>query len=250
MDLVKAQKAKMFIGDIELDVFLLESGEYKYSKTQIETSLGYEPTRRAYRDFLTSKDPKAIQAKGLAAGNYKIKYEGKTYTLVSQEEVVLFWGFQAQNGNQSAQYLLMACALEALERRADAAFGKERSEEERNKRIEARTKGKIARRNLTDAIKDYIENHEVSENYRKNIFSNCSNHLNKIILGAKAKQAKEFYQIPESSLLRNHIPVEALRELELTEEMASRLIDEREVEPLEAVKQACVLCFTKSIGMV
>jgi hypothetical protein len=151
----KAIRATIKLGGIELDVFQLPDGSYRYSKTDIEASLGYEPTRRAYRDFLKSKDAKALKAKELSGGNTTLKYMSKTYTLVTQEEVTLFWGFQAQNGNQEAFALIMSCVSEALERRADNAFGILRSEQERNAWFSQRMSSKLYRRAFTDKVADW-----------------------------------------------------------------------------------------------
>jgi hypothetical protein len=243
----KATRATIKLGDIDLDVFQLPDGEYRLSLTQSATALGFDKRRGS--DFLglevvQNLTTYALQGSGFIAEDTNQKI--KALTMDAFKSVVMYY---ALKGNLLAQAILEACLVEALERRADAAFGVVRDEEERNDRMAARVKGKVARRSLTDVIKAYVESRDVSDNYKKFIFSNCSDHLNKIILGAKAKQAKEFYHIPESSLLRNHIPVDALRELELTEEMAARLIEERDMEPLEAVKQACVVCFTRSVGL-
>jgi hypothetical protein len=244
---IKAVRATITLGDIKLDVFQLPDGEYRVSLTQTTEALGFD--KRKGSSFLALEVVQSLATYGLQGSiflaedtNQKIK----ALTLDAFKAIVMYY---ALKGNLLAQSILGACLVEAVERRADAAHGVVRDEEERNDRMTARIKGKVARRTLTDVVKNYIESHDVSDNYKKFIFSNCSDHLNKIILGAKAKQAKEFYQVPESSLLRNHIPVAALRELELTEEMAARLIEERDMEPLEAVKQACVVCFTRSVGL-
>lgn len=252
---IKAVRAKIKLGDIDLDVFQLPGGEYRYSQTQAFISIADEDydTQQAAKRYIqicTSKKAQHLAVPTLQTyEKTKIEGENQIVKLISQADIMSFWAMAAFLGHTKALGLLMACGIEALERRADAAFGVVRDEKERNARMEARFKGKVARRALTDVIKDYMDSHELSDNYKRWIFTLCSDHLNKIILGAKAKQAREFYQIPESSLLRNHIPVAALRELELTEEMAARLIEERDIEPLEAVKQACVVCFTRSIGL-
>jgi hypothetical protein len=244
---IKAVRTKIKLGDIELDAFKLPDGEYRLSLTQATVALGFDKRRGS--DFLGLEVVKTLatyelQGSGFVAEDTNQKI--KSLTIDAFTAIVMYY---ALKGNLLAQAILGACLSEALERRIDAAFGVVRDEEERNDRMAARQKGKVARRSLTDVIRDYMESHDVSDNYKRFIFANCSDHLNKIILGAKAKQARDFYQIPESSLLRNHIPVAALRELELTEEMAARLIEEREMEPLEAVKQACVVCFTRSVGL-
>jgi hypothetical protein len=252
----KAIRATIKLGDIELDVFQLPDGEYRYSQTQAFISIAddeYDTKQAAkrYIEICTSKKAQHLAIPTLQMyEKTKIEGENQIVKLISQADVMSFWAMAAFLGHTKALALLMACGVESIERRADAAFNVVRSEEERNARLEARVKGKVTRRFLTDAIKDYLDRHELSDNYKKFVYSNCSDCLNKIIFGAKAKQAKEFYSVPEHSLLRNHIPVAALRELELTEEMAKRLIDERDLEPLEAVKQASVLCFTKEIGLI
>jgi hypothetical protein len=247
----KAIRATIKLGDIELDVFQLPDGKYFLSLTQVAETIDMPLKRMSQIREL--KLTQTLYPEGFRMSE-TVKVEGgtKPVSMISLDDVSKYWTLAAfQTQNPKAMALLAASQTEALERRADAAFNVIRSEVERNERLEARIKGKVARRFLTDAIKDYIDRHsDLSDNYKKFVYSNCSDCLNKIIFGAKAKQAKEFYSVPEHSLLRNHIPVAALRELELTEEMAKRLIDERDLEPLEAVKQASVLCFTKEIGLV
>jgi hypothetical protein len=252
---IKAVRKTMKLGDIELDVFQLPDGEYRYSQTQAFISIADEEydTKQAskrYIEICTSKKAQHLSVPTLQTyEKTKIEGENQIVKLISQADVMSFWAMAAFLGHTKALGLLMACGIEALERRADALFQVVRDEQERNDRMAARQKGKVARRTLTDAVKHYIESHEVSDNYVRWIFNHCSDHLNKVILGTKSKHAKEFYQISDKAPLRNHIPVAALRELDLTEEMAARLIEERDVEPLDAVKQACLDCFTRSVGL-
>jgi hypothetical protein len=169
---------------------------------------------------------------------------------ISITDAMQYWTLAAvQTKNLKAATLLAASAIESLERRADEAFGIIRTEQERNERFEARVNGKMVRRTLTDAIKDYCDRHNKSESYTKFVYSNCSDYLNEIVLGAKSKQAKEFYDLPKSTLLRNHIPVKALKELEYAEEFATRLIDSKDMECLKAMQQACHVAYVKHIGL-
>lgn len=252
---IKAVRAQIKLGSIDLDVFQLPDGSYVYSQTQAFISVaddGYDTKQAAkrYIEKTTSKQAQTLIPQGFSnIAKVKIEGENQTFNAISQADVTNFWLLFAFDGNVKAMCLLAACGAEALERRADAAFGVKRSEEERNARLEARANGKFARRNLTDCIKDYIDSHEVSDNYKKFVYSNCSDYLNKIILGCKAKQAKEFYQLPENSLLRDHIPAAALTELEVAERVAGRAIDDRDMEPLEAVKYACGVAFTRTLGL-
>jgi hypothetical protein len=253
--ITKAVRTKITLGDIELDVFQLPDGEYRYSQTQAFISIADEEydTKQAakrYIEICTSKKAQHLSVPTLQTyEKTKIEGENQVVKLISQADIMSFWAMAAFLGHTKALGLLMACGIEALERRADAAFGVIRDEEERNDRMAARQKGKLARRSMTDMIKYYIESHDVSDNYKGHVFHNCSDYLNKIILGVKAKQARDFYQISDKPPLRDYVSKNALRELELTEEMVARLIEERDMEPLEAVKQACVVCFTRSVGL-
>ena len=253
----KAIRATLQLSDQKLDVFQMPDSDYVYPQTDAFISIadeGYDTQQAAkrYIEKTTSKQAQTLIPQGFSRiVKVKIEGENQTFNAISQADVSNLWLLFAMDGNTKAVKLLAALAQEALERRADAAFGIQRSEEERNQRLASRTQGKVARRYLTDSIADYLEaNPDLSDTYRKFIWSNCSDHLNLIILGAKAKQAKEFLEVPKNSLLRNHIPIAALNELERVEDLASRIIDEKGTEPLEAVKQAAILMMTKTIGLI
>jgi hypothetical protein len=100
----------------------------------------------------------------------------------------------------------------------------------------------ITKTTLADAITNYIESHEVANDYKKTIFVSCANRLNQIIVEAKEKQAHDCIEIPKSSLLRNHIPWYAVMLLGVVERLAVVLIEDEDMEPLAAVERACYLC--------
>jgi hypothetical protein len=249
---IKATRATIKLGNIELNCFQMPDGSYGYEYVWLADLIGKD------KQILSDKKSpyylkgivgealahQTIKIEGISASDNKKKY-------LNQQQLGNVLGVFSNLGHTKATDLLIACFAEALDRRADNAFGVQRTEQDRNDRLAARTVGKVARRSLTDAITSYLDRHpELSENYSRHIWSNCSDHLNKIILGAKSKAAKEFYGVASNSLLREHIPVAALNELERTEDLAGRHIDERDLEPLEAVKMAASVMFCKTIGLV
>jgi hypothetical protein len=143
-------------------------------------------------------------------------------SLIDLDVAVAFW---VLCDNIESRALLAACAMEALERRLDRAFNVQRTEEERNQRLAIRIKGKIERRNLTDAIRDYIDNTDVSDNYRKFVYSNCSDIVNKFVLGCSAKTARTVLNLNDTVLLRDHLPPSALRQITRIEELTQILVD-------------------------
>lgn len=247
MTTTNAKRATIKLGNIELDAFQMPDGSYRYSYELLATIL--ERDKSILSDKKSPYNIKKLT--GNQETNLKVKLDGigYSYNSITQEDFGKALLRLVKLGCTKADTYAEAIIEESLEKRANAAFDVVSTLEEENAKTAQRIKNKVVRRTLTDAIRDYTIRHESSENYIRFIYANCSDYLNEIILGAKAKQAKEFYDLPKHSLLRNHIPVKALRELELVEEFASRLIDERDIEPLEAVKQACIICFAKTVGL-
>ena len=79
---------------------------------------------------------------------------GEDIIPVSIEDAVHYWMAMGKKGNEKALLLVEALAVESLERRADKVFGRERSEEERNQRLQWRTQNRIEfKQVLTDSMK-------------------------------------------------------------------------------------------------
>ena len=241
----KAKVTQVPLGSISVEGLMLPDGTFGIAVPQIAKLFS-----DSINQFHASRDIKSLLGKDFQLTKIKSDLHPKAVNYLSLKEFNMLLPLLVAKGSKAALSFMVDLAGLSLEQLWSDAFGVKFEKEDRQQYLKQRMRGKVARRTLTDAIKDYIESHpELSDNYKRFIWSLCSDHLNKIILGAKAKQAKEFYQVPKHSLLRNHIPEEALRELELTEELAARLIDEKDMEPLEAVKQASAQMFTKFIGL-
>lgn len=101
----------------------------------------------------------------------------------------------------------------------------------------ARLEGKVVRRNLTDAIKAYIDRHpELSENNRKWLYVNASQRVDLVVFGRKAKKLAQDLGV-DSNNLRDALTPKELLLLQEVEDTAVRLIDLRDVHPEEAVNQ-------------
>ena len=231
---IKATRATIRLGDIELDVFQMPDGEYRMSQSQVLRSIEIEAKR--YTQIRDSKEAQTLALKEIE--HYPIVLEnGSRANTLSIFDVPKVWRVcsKLNRGNQKIlDCLLDACLLEALERRADTAFNVIRTEQERNDRLAARMKGKLTRRTLTDAIKDYIDrNNQLSANYKKWIYANCSDQINTFVLGRKANQLKSQFSIKQ---IREACNTKQLKELDLVEELICREIEEGGLEPLEATQ--------------
>jgi hypothetical protein len=241
----KAKKAIIKLGDIQLEGYQLPDGSYAMSQNgckALDILIG-DSTGKKYAKPLLALDNLSVE---------KVHVEGTNALarLMGMETFCTIVSAYAQLGNKKCQAVAFSCLVESLERRLDHAFNIQRTEEERNDRLQTRVESKIARRTLTDSFKYYLENNpELSSNYKKYIYPNSTDYLNGLVLGVKSKQAKDHYQLKESGAIRDHIPTEALRELKFAEELASRFIVEDGLEPFEAVKKACEIGKIKQIGL-
>ncbi|MBD0344907.1 MAG: hypothetical protein ICV63_08800 [Coleofasciculus sp. Co-bin14] len=233
---LKAERAAIHLGDIPLEVFKLKNGEYRLSQTQSTEAV--DKTEDQFRKFLTSQSPEALPYKGFKAGKWTVNGSKGKASLIPIELTVAYWTKEAIGGNAKAARLLGACAIESIERRADAAFGVQRSEEERQIKMKARIDGKVVRRLLTDAIADYIKRHpELSENDKRWMFKNCSDRTNKLGVGKVAKKAAEELGCHQSRL-RDFLETKDLVRLTSLEDLTVRLIDRYDTHPLQAVVEA------------
>jgi hypothetical protein len=124
----KTTREIIVLDDIALDVFQLPNGSYRYASTQAFINIAAE----GYIQKTASKQAQTLIPQWFSyTQKVKLNYRSRTSTLVAQEEINLCWAFQTQNENYQALASLKARISEALERRADAAFGIKPTEESR-----------------------------------------------------------------------------------------------------------------------
>lgn len=163
----KAIRATIKLGEIDLDVFQLPNGKYRMSLTQIANTLG--KSHKSIGEFLEGKSPQALPYKDYRMGKLKVDYQARQITEVTLEIASAYWMYWAFKGNEKAQALLTACATEALERRADAAFDIQREEEEREFRFAARMSSKATFKPLMDELKKHgfsADHHDTRYRYQ------------------------------------------------------------------------------------
>jgi hypothetical protein len=129
-NIVTAKREIIQLGDIPLDVFQLPDASYRLSREGTASAVN-KPRNNVLR-FLNSSANLALPFKGLSDYTTKVEGERARINLVPFNLAIAYWTKEALAGNMQAVALLAACAQEALERRADAAFGAIKTEEERN----------------------------------------------------------------------------------------------------------------------
>ncbi|TRT88127.1 MAG: hypothetical protein EWV82_03225 [Microcystis aeruginosa Ma_AC_P_19900807_S299] len=106
--------------------------------------------------------------------------------------------------------------------------------QEKNQKLRASTK--FTRRTFTDAVSDYITRHNLSKtNKGKWLYKNATDRLYKLLFGHNAQKLK---QILGATNPRDAMSLIDLRDVECVENLAVRLIDGRNMEPMKAVEAA------------
>lgn len=233
---IKASRATISLGDIPLNVYQLPDGSYRLAGRNVTDAVGEDhPTMARFYGVKSLKD---LPGAGSEWNKISAGKEGSPFFPVAIEDAVVFWGSLAQKGNALATSILVACAIEAIERRADSAFGKSRTEEERNIRFKARMEGKETRRSLTDAIKSYIDRTpNLSENTLKFLYSNVTDATYRALFGRSCKVLTKDLQA-ELGKLRDSLTPKELNHLNAFEDLAMRLIDDHQYAPMDAIKEA------------
>ena len=129
----KARRRTIKLGDISLSVFQLATGAYRLSQTQVAEAIGKDES--SFRKFLDSESPEALPYKGFESGKLPVEKSNKPINPIPIPLAIAYWTKEARGGNSIAFRLLAASAVEAIERRADKAFGVQRTEDEYNLRF-------------------------------------------------------------------------------------------------------------------
>ncbi|HEY9653663.1 MAG TPA: hypothetical protein V6C95_23580 [Coleofasciculaceae cyanobacterium] len=135
---IKATRATVQIGSLEVDGFMLPDGAYRMSQSQASECIGDDAVYA--RNFLRSRTLKSFKGEGYTPETFEVDPEGQTrgQTRIqgwSLEIVFAYWVYRCFKGNKQAFSLVLALGSETLERRFDVAFGITRTENEWNERL-------------------------------------------------------------------------------------------------------------------
>lgn len=155
---IKATRASVQIGALEVDGFMLPDGSYRMSLSQAAECV--EKTAQGISNFLKSKTLKRLLAEAGGISNFLQSAtvealvidtytpdqflvdigdegsQGQTRIRGVQIEIVsLYWHWESFRGNKRAFILVTGLLTETLERRFDVAFGVTRTEQEWNERL-------------------------------------------------------------------------------------------------------------------
>jgi hypothetical protein len=229
---MKAKKATVTIGHIEIDGYLTEDGKFGLSTAGLGRLCGFERTQSTSK-IMSNKRVKILAAKGFET--YKnVRCENLTLSLIELDWVPAVLQCLALSGNSLAEELLLVFAGLSLQQLFCDAFGQKFETQERQAWLQIRTQGIEKRNKWTDAIKAYGESHPVTETWQKWIYCNVSDRLNTALTGHKAKHWCDLLECTPGTLRDNWTPSH-LSNVEAIERHATVLCI-RGMEPMDALE--------------
>lgn len=127
----KAVRATIILGDIELDCLQFPDGKYHFYVNQLRDQLAIYASDSTGKKYLQP----LLEASFSQVNSVRVEGDKRLLKSYSIGIVTQAIGIYAALGNQKCMAVAIACMAEALERRADAAFGITRTEQERNQRL-------------------------------------------------------------------------------------------------------------------
>jgi hypothetical protein len=242
---VKAVRVMIYLGSISLWVFQMPNGEYRLSKAQILESIG---EKKYWLSRLPSKAPKALkelQDRGFTGCLIKavVKLErGSTRAdTLSIADAMRVSARFSRKGNVIASDILEAAGIEAIERRADKAFGVERTEEEYNQRFAVRMDLKKDKfQKFSSAIAAWERKrgiYKTKEGARW--FKAAHDQMNLQLQDLRSRQIKEANNLPSWALIRDHFEVPVLVDYSSISQLSANFLKHGSKDPVEAVNMAC-----------
>jgi hypothetical protein len=229
MNRITAKVTQVNIGNLVLDGLMLE-GQYGIAIPQV-CNLFLVPQKNASRDI------KALMGEGFSFFKWRSTLNSKEVNVLLLTDFEILVAKLDRAGNKKAQDFRDALVGLSLHQIFSDAFKVKFDEEDRQEWLKDRLNGKIARRSLTDAIKDYIERNSITGNTAKWMYLHVSETLNRLLFGMPAKKLCEKYHCPKDTL-RDQFESKDIVNIRRLEEYTMQLIDKENTEPIQALTLA------------
>lgn len=236
--MAKAVRATILLGDKELDCYQRPCGKYQLSQSGT-TSAAEKPAKRMV-ELARFEKGQSLLVLGFEKGlKYSVEApKPRTEKLLQYQPILQVLNLSI--GNSRALDLVLACGIETLERRIDSAFGKVRTEQERNERFVFRRDGIVSRHFWTDCIDEYIKPQQVSEDYKRWNYIQVSDLVDRSVLRMTAREYRELLQLPAGVSTRDYLNTEQLKQIDTIEKAAGTRVKRDQLRPKQALKMLLV----------
>jgi hypothetical protein len=227
---IKAEIAIVQIGYLEIEgLYAPETDQFGVAVPQICSLFQFDKNQG-------SRTIKALLGNGFQFDKWRSKLHPKAVNVLLLKDVERLIRALDKQGNEFAEELVDLLFGLSLHQLFSNAFNIKFDKEDAQNWLKARCQGKIARRTLTDAIKDWLLAHpEASENKKKFLYSNVTEAIN---LGIFARRASKLRKDWHCENPRDKMTEKELSVVQSAEGLTMRLIDQDKLEPMAAVHEA------------
>lgn len=185
-----------------------------------------------------SQELKALLGDDFTTLQGRVKTSRNSYAKLSLwnvDDCIVYWTYHAEKGNKIAFKLICALAATSLDTIINDAFDRDYKKGQAESLTNTRLLGKVKRRELTDSIKDYIIRHNKSTDYQKWIYPNVTDEINLGIFNRRASKLREDWDCKNPRDNMTEIELDYVKQVE---DLASRLIDRDDIEPMRAAMES------------
>lgn len=230
--ILRAEVTEVSIGLLTIEGLMDEKGRYHVALPQV-VALDLVPPNRSLKQIES-----LVGMTFQSHHKLKTKLNPKAVNAISLKDFEILLAKLDRSGNVLAQQFRDDLVGLSLQQLFSDAFGVKFDVTDRQAFLVERMKGKMTRRTLTDAIKDYIDRTpDLSENAIKFMYSNITDATYRSLFGRNCKKLEGDLQV-ERHKLRDALNVKELNHLNAFEDLAMRLIDDHGYSPSDAVKEA------------
>jgi hypothetical protein len=225
---VKADIAFVNLGTVQIEGLMSEEGEFGVAVPQL-CSLFQFDKNQASRTF------KSILGNDFQFLKWRTTLNPKAVNVILLPDVERLVFELALRQNEEAIDLSRCLIGLSLQQLFSDAFDIHFEKEERQKWLKIRQAGKVVRRTLTDAIKDYLDTHNCCPSYKQFIYANVTDEIYDGVFNRKAKTLKQQWECDNP---RDVMSEAELSEVKQVEQLTMRIIDQDGIEPVRAAKEA------------
>lgn len=231
--IIRASVAPVKVGGLVFEGLMDNEGSFLIAVPQICAIFSF-PIKHASRDI------KALLGKDYSFPKRRTPLNSKAVNTLTLPDFERLLRKLDKSGNSIAESICDDLIGLSLHQLFCDAFEIEFDGRDRQTWLKNRQKSKEAFWSLGDATKVYKDVHpERSQEYHAFIYCNCQKAVNKGLFGKSASEIR--MELGVTDLLRDHYGEAALRRLDLVQSLASANIIHRDIEPLQAVKDALAM---------
>ena len=234
---LKATVTLVKIGVLEIEGLLLDDGRFAIAQQQIASLFSVIPTSAPkWLKSLLGNDFQLFSVKTNRNIESRQNRSEKALLLTDLERLIFEL---ALKGNETAISISRALIGLSLQQLFCDAFGIKFEQAERQEWLKQRQKGKVVRRTLTDAIKDWLDKHpECTGNERTYLYASTTNVLYQSLFGKTAQEMRQAASVATNDLLRDSLSDKQLHLIDYHESYACKMIDKFDTHPHDAIKEA------------